>query len=585
MSDPFAKPVVPETGLTRSLAGWLRGSGEALAAILVASLALTITGLAAPVLTGVFIDHCLAAGRTEWVVPLLAGLALTAVVRAVLFWTQQHLLLRFETRLALESSYRFFRHVLGLPVTFFAGRSRGEIGSRMGINDRVARLVARTLTENALNVITAALYLAVMAVIDVRLALLGAGIAALNFFVLWRVSRWRKALNRLMLEERARLTAVAFGGLQAIETVKATGSESDFFSRWAGVLARALGVGQRMDTSSLLVSAVPVLLSSLSTAVILGVGAIRVMDEKLTVGMLVAFQSLMLSFLAPIDQFVTLGKTLQEVEGELRRLAEVTDHRPDPELAAAPARAGWNGPPRLAGRVEVRNVTFGYDPGGPPLLVNFSLTVHPGARVALVGASGSGKSTVARLVCGVYQPWGGGVRFDGLPRGQIPRAVLADSLAVVDQEFFLFEGTVRDVLTMWDATVVEEDIVRAAKDACIHQEIAARPGAYGSRVEEGGANFSGGQRQRLEIARALVRNPAVLVLDEATSALDAATEGKVDENLRRRGCTCLIVAHRLSTIRDCDEIVVLDRGRIVQRGTHDRLASDTAGLYYRLIRS
>ena len=570
-------------GLIRPLARWLRGSERALAAILAASIALTVTGLATPVLTGAFIDNCLAAGRVGWAVPLLAGLALTAVVRAALFWLQQYLLLRLETRLALESSYRFFRHVLRLPAAFFMGRSRGEIGTRVGINDRVARLTARVLTENALNVLTAILYLAVMASIDLRLSVIGVGIAALNFVVLWRVSRWRKALNRQVLDERARLTATALGGLQAIETVKATGSESDFFARWAGVLARAIGVGQRMDTSSLLLSALPALLAGLSTVAVLGVGAVRVMDEKLTVGMLVAFQSLMLSFLGPIDQFVSLGKSLQEVEGELRRLGEVTDHPADAELGTAPPAAGWSGPPRLVGRLELRNLTFGYTPGGPPLLENFSLTLPPGSRVALMGLSGSGKSTVARLVCGVYQPWEGEVLLDGVPRGRIPRPVLADSLAVVDQEFFLFVGTVRDVLTMWDATVPEEDIVRAAKDACIHQEIAVRPGAYGSRVEEGGANFSGGQRQRLEVARALVRNPSLVVLDEATSALDATTEGKVDENLRRRGCTCLIVAHRPSTVRDCDEIVVLDRGKIVQRGTHDELIRDPAGLYSRLI--
>ena len=595
MSHPDAGPAKPaQGGLLRPLARWLHGSARALSAILLASLALTLTGLAAPVLTGVFIDHCLAAGWVSWAAPLLAGLALTAAVRAALFWLQQYLLLRLETRLALESSYRFFHHVLRLPATFFVGRSRGEIGSRVAINDRIARLTARVLTENALNVVTAILYLAVMASIDVPLAAIGVGIAALNFLVLWRVSRWRKGLNRQVLEERAQLTATAFGGLQAIETVKATGSESDFFARWAGVLARVLEVGQRMDTSSLLLSALPNLLSALSTVIILWVGAGRVMDEKLTIGMLVAFQSLMISFLGPIDQFVSLGKSLQEVEGELRRLNEVTDHPTDPELATALPVSDWAGPPRLAGRLEVRKVTFRY-PGGPPLLEKFSLKVSPGTRVALVGASGSGKSTVARLVCGVYQPGEGEVLLDGTPddtpkgtpRGRVPRAVLADSLAVVDQEFFLFEGSVRDVLTMWDATVPEEDIVRAAKDACIHQEIAARPGAYGSRVEEGGANFSGGQRQRLEIARALVRNPSIVVLDEATSALDAATEGKVDENLRRRGCTCLIVAHRLSTIRDCDEIVVMDRGTIVQRGTHDELMDpdkDKDPTYRNLIR-
>lgn len=584
-------------GLLRPLANWLKGSETALLAIILASLFLTATELATPILSGVFIDNCLARGQMDWVIPLLIGLGATAIMRSALYWVRQHLLLRLETRLALHSSYRFFRRLLMLPASFFTGRSRGEIGSRVQINDRLARLVARDLTDNLLNILTAFLYLLAMLRIDPLLSAIGVAIAGLNFLVLWLVSRRRRLLNREVLEERARLTATSFGGLQAIETIKATGSESEFFARWAGALARSLGVGQRMDISSLLLSSLPNLLSGLSTVVILGAGAVRVMDDRLTIGMLVAFQSLMSSFLTPIDQFVSFGKSLQEIEGEMRRLEEVTTHPSDSEAAVAPTLEEWTGPPRLVGRVEMRDVTFGYEPTRP-LLRGFSLIIEPGKRVALVGASGSGKSTVARLMCGVYRPWGEEelsavgeegkrlnrrVLLDGRPRDQIPRPVLADSLAVVDQDLFLFEGTVRDNLTMWDAAAPEEDIVRAAKDACIHQEIAARPGAYGSFVEEGGANFSGGQRQRLEIARALVRNPSILVLDEATSALDAATEERVDENLRRRGCTCLVIAHRLSTIRDCDEIIVMDRGQIVQRGTHDQLILDAQGLYHQLV--
>lgn len=583
MSAAAQQPGSPSrsTGLIRPLVQWLKGSEYALLAIVLASLALASTGLVVPLLTGAFIDRCLATGRLGWALPLLVGLGLTAILRAALFALQQHLLLRLETRLALDASYRFFRHVLLLPAAFFAGRSRGEIGGRVQINDRIARLAARTLTENVLDIVTAVLYLGLMAWLDLLLSAIALSIATANFLVLWLVSRWRRTLNRQVLEERAQLSAAAFGGLQAIETVKATGAEAEFFGRWAGTLARYLGVSQRMDNSSQLLSAVPNLLTGLSTAVILGVGALRVVDDRLTIGMLIAFQSLMANFLGPIDRFVSLGKQLQEMEGELRRLEEVTAQPTDAETRAAPPLDRWAGLPRLAGRLELRNVTFGYDPG-QVLLQDFSLLVEPGKRVALVGASGSGKSTVARLVCGVFQPWQGQVLLDGRPREQIPRAVLASTLAVVDQEFFLFEGTVRDVLTMWDATVSEEDLIRAAKDACIHQEIAARPRAYGSRVEEGGANFSGGQRQRLEIARALAVNPALLVLDEATSALDAATEEQIDENLRRRGCTCLIIAHRLSTIRDCDEIIVMDRGKIVQRGSHDQLFAQMGGPYRRL---
>lgn len=595
-------------GSKKSLLGMLNrrlaGARLPLLFVVLASAGLILPGLALPVFIKVFVDRVLVADAHDWLRPLLLGMFIALVLRAALTWLQQRYLLRLETRIAVTSSARFLWHVLRLPIAFFTQRSPGEISGRVRLNDQVAQLLSGQLATACLNLISVVFFAVLMWLYDPVLTSVGIGCAALNGLFLKMTLRRRADANMKLLQETGKLYGTGMSGLEMIETIKAGAGESDFFSKWAGYQAKVVNAQQQLGVSVQLMSVVPVTLQTLTTAVILGLGGLRVMEGDLSIGMLVAYQSLMASFLLPINQLVEMGGSLQDAQGDMNRIEDVLNYplaeefREEEERgktgATEDASDGTNGDghaaggaadrpgDRLSGEIELRDVTFGYSRLEPALIENFNVRLTPGARVALVGGSGSGKSTIGRLVAGLYSPWEGRILFDGVPRERVPRETLVNSLAIVSQEVFLFEGTIRENLTLWDDTIPEERIVQAARDACVHEIIVARPEGYDSPVEVGGVNFSGGQRQRLEIARALVTNAPILVLDEATSALDPVTERIVDENLRRRGCTCLIVAHRLSTIRDADEIIVLDHGKVVQRGTHEEMKR-ADGPYARLI--
>lgn len=579
-------PDFVRSGQRRSLRAALQprlaGLNNALLFVLLAGLALVVPGFVTPTLIRVFVDDYLMRGNASWAWALVWGLALAALFTALVTWIQQTALLRLESRLTLSGSSTFFWHILRLPYEFFTQRFGGEVGARVAINDQVANLLSERLASTLINLVVIIFLGALMFWYSPLLACVSLGCAGLNLLALRYISEQRVNANQKLLQESGKLLGAAMSGLQMIETLKATGAETDFFARWAGYRAKAENVRQELIVATELLNAVPTLLTALNAALILSLGAWQVMNGTLTLGLLVAFQSLAISFLAPVNSLVLLGSTLQEMHGNLDRLDDVLRYPTDPinQIEGRPLSSA--APARLSGYIELRHITFGYSRVEAPLINDFSLRLNPGARVALVGGSGSGKSTIARLVVGLFQPWEGDLLFDGLPVRGWPRGVLQNSLTYVSQEISLFEGTVRDNLTLWDRTVPEADLIQAARDACIHDDIALRPGGYDSAVEEGGRNFSGGQRQRLEIARALINTPTVLVLDEATSALDAVTEQRIDDALRRRGCTCLIIAHRLSTIRDCDEIIVLDQGRVVQRGPHETLMQ-AEGLYARLI--
>lgn len=581
---PEFKKVGQKPKLIIAFKNRLKNSEAAITYVFLAGFALVIPGLVIPVFAKIFVDEILLAGKSNWLMPLLLGMGLTALLRGVLSWLQEYYLLRLETKIALTTSGQFFWHVLRLPVEFFNQRFSGDISSRMQSNDRVAKLLSGEIAITAVNFLMIIFYFALMVSYNFFLAMVGLVVAVVNIAYLKYVSEKRIDQNRKLLQDRGKFVGTSMSGLQSIETLKATGSESDFFAKWSGYQAKTLNAEQELGVSTQYLSAIPTFLTSLTNALVLVLGSLIIMNGNMTIGALVAFQSLMTSFMDPVTKLVSLGGKLQEMEGDMYRLDDVMRYPVDEQVkdSLPTDDVGINAHEKLTGYVKLSNISFGYSRLEPPLVEGFNIDIKPGSRVALVGGSGSGKSTLAKIIAGLYKPWTGEIQFDSRPRDSISRAMINNSLAVVDQDVSIFQGTVRDNIILWDQTVSEFAVIRAAKDACIHDDITARVGGYEHPVDEGGSNFSGGQRQRIEIARALVGNPSILIMDEATSALDPLTEKIVDENIRRRGCTCIIVAHRLSTIRDCDEIIVLEKGKIVQRGNHQQLMNQ-GGHYASLI--
>ena len=560
----------------------LKSSGWSLFYCVLAGLFLVLPGLAMPTFSRIFVDQILINNREDWLRPLILAMLFTAVLSALLTRLQLQLLRRFKIKLAMEMSSQFIWHLLHLPVSFYDQRFAGEISSRIKLNDDLANLLSGKLATTVISAVMVVFYAIVMWQYDQVLTLIGIAFVVINILALQWVARLRTDTNVRLMQEQGKVSGVAISGLQSIETLKASGLESDFFNRWAGYYAKSVNVRQEMANVTQNLGILPTFLSGIASMLLLAVGGLRVMDGTLTIGMLVAFQSLMQQFMQPVNQLVNLGSSLQEVEGKLNRLDDVLSNPKQERIQSEEIKSYIS--PKLAGYLELRNITFGYNRTAPALIENFSLALKPGQRVALVGGSGSGKSTVAKLVAGLYQPWDGAIRFDGESRNKIPPQVLVNSITTIEQDIKLFAGTVRDNLTLWDTTIPDSNLMQACRDAAIHETILSLPGGYNADLLEGAANLSGGQKQRLEIARALVNNPSILLMDEATSALETQTEKIIEQNLRLRGCTCLIVAHRLSSIRDCDEIIVLDKGKVVQRGTHEQL-SQIKGHYLQLVRS
>ena len=565
----------------------LAGSWRVLIGVITCGLMLSLLALVIPVSLSVFVDRVLEE-RTAWL-----GLVATLLGAGVFVYVLSLLKHRFLKRLAIRISVigydRGISRLLRLPVGFFQHRLVGDLTDRVSSIDRIAKNLTERFLVLLIDMSMSVVLLISMFIFEPMLTfivlLLGVSHGVLARFL----NAFRAVRSQAMRREQGLLLGVGMQMLSNADNLRMTGSDDRFFSRWSGQQARELHTRQLFSELVSVDTALPGLIGILRAAAILGVGASMVIANQMTLGTLVGFYILAEMFLTPIGRFFEFADERQALETDLQRLDDIAKTAEDPVFSqrrpGTQSISTLNGRLQLTGHLEMRNVTFGFNKNRPPLIENFNLVTKPGQRIAVVGPSGSGKSTLARLVSGMYQPWSGEILFDGYPRDEVPEDVLRRSISMVDQEIVLFSASLRDNITLWNPAVPDEAIFAAARDACIHNEILVRPDGYATFVEEGGVNFSGGQRQRLEIARALVGNPTLLILDEATSSLDAATEEDVDDALRRRGVTCLIVAHRLSTVRDCDEIVVLDKGVEVQRGTHDELILDEAGTYFKLVRS
>ena len=557
----------------------LKGAKTAVAFVVLTTLISALIGVINPAFSRIFMDRLLTHESPDWFYPFLAALSVMSALQLLISALETYYSNRINGKLAAVGSTTFLWKVLHLPMEFFSQRLAGDLQGRQGSNAGIANSVVNTFAPLALNAIMAVFYLVVMIRYSWILTLVGLFSLVINAFMARIISKKRINLTRIQMRDAGKLSGATIAGVEMIETIKASGAENGFFERWAGYQASVNAQKVRYARMNQYLGMIPSAVSALTGIVVLMLGIWFAMEGSFTVGMIMAFQGMLSSFSAPASTFLSAGQTLQEMRTQMERIDDVMLYRED---ACYRSEGKGGDMTKLTGNIELKDVTFGYSRLSAPIIKDFSLTVKPGQRIALVGSSGCGKSTISKLVSGLYQPWSGEILYDGKPLTEVDRDVFTGSIAVVDQEITLFEDSISDNIKMWDSSIEDFEMILAARDAQIHEEIMQRDGGYNYRLAEGGKDFSGGQRQRLEIARVLAKDPTVVILDEATSALDAKTEYEVVQAIKDRGITCIVVAHRLSTVRDCDEIIVLEDGVAVERGTHEELYAK-GGIYTRLI--
>ena len=575
-------------GQKKSIMGFLlkrlNGAILPLVFILITGLLLAISTSITSVFSQIFTDRILVSTDKSMMIPLLQAMGITLVLTFILNAFRSIYLLKIRGKMSVTSGRQFMWHVLRMPVEFFSQRFAGDISSRQSSNDTIADTICNTVAPVVLNVIMIVVYFVILLYYDVTMTMICLAVALLNILIIKLVSEKNENDNKAMARDAGKLQGATVAGVSMIETIKSSGCEAGYFQKWIGYQTKYSNEIQRLTERNTCIGALPSLLQGLANTSVLLLGVYNILTGKFTIGSLMAFQGFMSSFLTPVNSLVGLGQTIQAVSGDMERVEDVMSYKPDVFIDLTDDSDEKKEYKKLDGNVDIQNLTFAYSPLADPLIEDFNLHVKKGQMIALVGGSGSGKSTIAKIIAGLYEPRDGKVLFDGKERKDIDRNVFRGSLAMVDQDITMFQDTIRNNITMWDDSIDDATLIQAAQDAQIHDDILSRPNGYDHQLVENGKDFSGGQRQRFEIARSFVVDPTIMILDEATSALDPTTEKRVMDAVKRRGITCFVVAHRLSTIRDADEIIMLEYGNVVERGTHEELIK-LNGKYAELVRT
>jgi NHLM bacteriocin system ABC transporter peptidase/ATP-binding protein len=557
----------------------LKGAAPVFAFVILVSALASVIGIFSTLFSRVFVDDLLSGNHPEWAYGFIALFLAFNFLSITLTALNTKTNLKISAKFAVVSSGMFMWHALRLPVDFYSSRNAGDIAARQEENDGISLSLIQTFAPLVIDAAMMVFYLFIVLRYSVMLTIIGFSALIVNYAINKFVTDKNVNISRVSTRDAGKLGAMTVAGVEMIETIKSAGAEDGFFERWSGLHATVNNARIKSMKLNQSVGLIPQIVSQIINIVIMLIGAYLIIRGDMTVGMFFAFQGFLSAFLGPLSKIINTRLQMQQMKVSMERVQDVFNYKTDVEYEEFSIDESLS---KLSGQIEIKNLTFGYNRLSPPLLENFNMTLNPGESVALVGASGCGKSTIAKLISNLYSPWSGDILFDGKASAEIPREIFTSSVSVVDQDVILFKDNVGNNIKTWDKSIEDFEVILAARDAQIHSTIIDRDGGYGGDVQENGKNFSGGERQRLEIAGALAKEPTIIIMDEATSALDAKTEFDVIKAVRDRGITMIIVAHRLSTIRDCNEIIVLDKGKVVQRGTHDELYA-SPGKYRELV--